>query len=439
MIGKLLRRQEGQALLLALAFMVLAVPLITSALALAGTLSTDSANKTHALKAQYAAFGAQQYSLHSLIRQLFATTTLVYINGVPATTTVAKLIEPPPGAVPIVPRSRKRPFTTKIAYPTSTPLSATTTYSITLENQHDKALNITKIYDELAMGFAYVAGSTQILDSEGTVISASDPSITVEATTSTPPVEIETLTWPLPSGTTLDAGDTMTAEFVATVASTDGLYCNEAYVDPGGKKTRSGKTARVTVGSTSETLCHGAVVSINKTVDPEFAFGNTTTTYTYTIEVVNEGTQVLTIKDVKDYIREELTYVSFSLSSTPESLHPGKPKIKTKSRDGVSYHELVWKAPEDGPYHIATSTTWTLQYEATATLPRGFYASEVELKFDNEQLPTRSTGQIAIITVVDVYRITVVAGGFTYECDVWFADDVYVGDFHVVDGCYMVP
>ncbi len=44
-----------------------------------------------------------------------------------------------------------------------------------------------------------------------------------------------------------------------------------------------------------------------------------------------------------------------------------------------------------------------------------------------------TTGPTAIITVADVYRITVNDGYQTYECDVWLTSDIDVGNF--LDGC----
>ena len=63
MIVGVLRGERGQAITIALAFMVFAVPTITSALLLASTLSLDSGLKTRKLKSQFSAFGAQQFHL----------------------------------------------------------------------------------------------------------------------------------------------------------------------------------------------------------------------------------------------------------------------------------------------------------------------------------------------------------------------------------------
>ncbi len=436
-MSSLLRREDGQALAIALAFMVLTIPLVTAALQFSSTVSLDAETKSRTLKDQYSALGAQQIAVHLLIQTLSETTTLIYINDKPVTSTVAKLIEPPPGAIPITPRNKGRPFTTKTAFPTSVAQNGTTTYTVLVENKHDEAVEIKKVKDDLPGDFSYVAGTTEVYDAASTLISTSDPNIKTDTDSSNPPVTFETLTWSMPANTTLDVLKTMTLTYVANAAAADGLYCNEAWVRPGGRRTTTGKTAKVTVGSTTEQFCHGAVVSNDKTVKPELVFGNSTTTYTFVVEIKNEGTEVLNIDRIDDFIRSGFSYVPGTVSSTPSELNPGEPNLKSVTKEGVEYERLRWRFNND-PVELATGTTWHIEYQATATLPRGFYANEVELRFDDKQLPKRATGEVAIVTVVDAFKITINVLGFVYECNVWFADDVYIGDFEVVDGCSLV-
>ena len=62
MIWNLLRRQQGAvAILMALAFLALGVPVITAALGLASNVSIDSRVKTKILKRQYCALGVREY------------------------------------------------------------------------------------------------------------------------------------------------------------------------------------------------------------------------------------------------------------------------------------------------------------------------------------------------------------------------------------------
>ena len=62
MKGRQLREETGGiALLLALTFMVLGVPVVTSTLNLAESLAVDSRVKTDALKRQYCGLGVGEY------------------------------------------------------------------------------------------------------------------------------------------------------------------------------------------------------------------------------------------------------------------------------------------------------------------------------------------------------------------------------------------
>ena len=55
------RGQRGVAMIMVIAFMALSIPMITGALSLSGTLSSDSTVKTEILKRQYSALGGDQF------------------------------------------------------------------------------------------------------------------------------------------------------------------------------------------------------------------------------------------------------------------------------------------------------------------------------------------------------------------------------------------
>lgn len=61
-MNNLLFRQDGLAMIMVIGFMGISVPMITAALALAGSLSIDSHVKTNILKNHYSALGANQYA-----------------------------------------------------------------------------------------------------------------------------------------------------------------------------------------------------------------------------------------------------------------------------------------------------------------------------------------------------------------------------------------
>lgn len=288
MIKEAVSNERGQAMALALAFMVLAIPVITSALALASTLTLDMRAKSDDLMGEYSLLGAEQIALRLLITRLEATTTLTYINGVPSTTTVVQLIEQP-SPLPFTTRSGKRLFTTKIASPSTAAEnaspSATTTFTITVENKAELPITLKSVHDELPHDFKYKAGTSRMTDNAGNTLSTADPTI-----------KGRNLTWTPPADTIIPSTHVVRVSFEADVAGPAGIYCNEAYAEPGGRLTRSGKTAKVTVGSPSSSLCKGHAISINKTVEPEVGFENTTTTYTYTIAITNDGSEVLRVE-----------------------------------------------------------------------------------------------------------------------------------------------
>ncbi len=422
MMARKLVQQNGQALLMALAFMVLAIPIVTSILSLASTLTLDSSLRARLTESQYSALGAKavgNYLLH--VSSTTGTTTQpVTINDDIVTTTIVRLLDPP-GAVPITSRKGRKLTVTKAVTPTSVALSGTVTYTITVQNRHKQEQSLTKILDELPTGFSYVPGSTALKDNDGITISVADPSISSQ--------ELE---WATPSNTTLEVDASATLTFDATAASTAGVYCNEAWAEKGGKKTRSGKTAKVTVGTTSETQCEGMAASVSKSVTPDVVHSNTSTTYTYTVTITNEGTDDLGIKRITDLIGiDDLSYDNNSVSSTPSGMDPGDPSTKTVGDE----LELKWLFPGSGE-SLTSGTVWQIEYTATGTLDRGYYGSEVEIEFDANQLPDQTTGVEAIILVVDLYRITVETEDTTYICDIWMTTDTDIGqDIQITEGC----
>lgn len=421
MVRKLVQ-QKGQALLMALAFMVLAIPVVTSTLSLASTLTLDSRSRAQLLETQYSALGAKavgNYLLHTT-STTGTTTQPVTINGDTVTTTIVRLLDPP-DAVPVTSRKGRKLTVTKTVTPTSVSAAETVTYTITIQNRHKQEQSLTKILDELPTGFAYVPGSTSLKDNGGSTISTDDPTITSQQ-----------LAWVTPSGTTLGIDESATVTFDATAASSLGVYCNEAWAEKGGKKTRSGKTAKVTVGSPSETQCEGMAASVAKSVTPDVVHSNTSTAYTYTITITNEGTDDLDIKRITDTIgTDDLSYDNNTVSSTPLIMDPGNPQTKTQGGE----LELRWNFSGSGEA-LTSGTTWQIQYTTTGTLDRGYYGSEVEIEFGANQLPDQTTGVEAIILVVDLYRITVETLERTYTCDIWMTTDTEIEeDIQVTEGC----
>ena len=139
-------------------------------------------------------------------------------------------------------------------------------------------------------------------------------------------------------------------------------------------------------------------------------FGDTQTDYTYTVVMVNEGNAVLTITGIDDSIltitaSDNLSYLAGTASSTPTSLayssNSGEPKTNLSNQD---VYTLDW--PKSGVENkaLATSTTWTLDFQVRATLPRGSYTNETSVGFkktdpsDPTALPAQTTWPTAVIT-----------------------------------------
>ena len=321
-----LARQEGQAFVIVLAFMVLAVPMITGALGLATSLSVDSQVKTRILKSQYSGLGAQQSALHQLLGDPEATTTSITLNDQTISTTVTKLESPPAG----VPTYALQPSlnTDKTVTPQAVSSSDPVTYTITVTNNKLDPVTITQINDELPRGFTYVASLTVMKNSSGATISTTDPV-----------KQINQQVWLVPVSTSLDVGASMTLSFTANASSTPGLYCNEALVFPGGEDASSGKTAQVTVGGSSETGCQGGVVEITKTVNPPMVSSNTTTTYTFVITIVNQGNVTVNVTEIVDITSDGFAY---ELGSTTSTSSGPTPFVSGEPTTDVLKNEILW-------------------------------------------------------------------------------------------------
>ncbi len=403
-----LRTQRGQAMVAVLAFMVLSVPFVTSALAFSSALAVDSRIKIDLLKSQYSALGAQQFIRHMLVGAPGATTTVITINNTTVTSTVVKLL-PPPGTVPFI-SPKGRLLASKTVTPTSAGTSTAVTYTITVLNTKDATLELTKIVDTLPDGFTYVSSTSVLKDKDGATVSTAEPS--VKAT-----VDDQDLTWTVPANTVLLPGETMTLAFQATTATTAGVYCNETYLEPGGWGVSTGKTAKVTVGSPTDLLCKGLNVSVSKTVTPSVQTGNTTTTYTYIIELVNEGTEAVDVTEIRDDLESGFTYVPLSVSSSPSSFASaisaisggGEPTIDSSS------NELTWTFATSTK--LATSTTWRLQFEAKGTLDFGYYANTTEVELARIQWLGNAIAT-ACLTSEGSAELTI-SNNDTVDCNVW--------------------
>ena len=420
-----LRRQGGQALVIVLAFMVLSIPMVTGALGLASTLSIDSNVKTRILKRQYSGLAAQQKALHDLLASPGSSTTTLTLNGNVVTTTIVKL-DDPPRDVPTYALAGALD-TTKTVSPANVSSSATTTYTITVNNTNTETTTTTKFVDVLPEGFSVVTGTSVMKDSSGTTISTSNPSTIISQQQ-----------WTVPSGSQqLAAGSSMTLSFVATVTSTAGIYCNEAFVFPGGEDTTSGPTAEVTVGTTSETSCEGGLLEVTKTVDPAMVSSGVTTTYTFLIKMENKGNFGINIKDVIDTTSDGFTYDPGSTTSTPASLLVAagtttSVTIGEPTETDTINDTITWSFGGLGVY-LATSTTWYIQFKAIANLSRGFYPNTVDIAFAGSQFASPSQADFCEFGESSL----TVSQGETFDCAIGSNGDITLDQQAVVTGDVM--
>ena len=260
--------------------------------------------------------------------------------------------------------------------------STAVTYTITVTNTNPNDLDATTIVDELPPDFTYITGTTSMIDGVGSLFSTSSSIVTTT-------LDKQVVTWTVPSDHPLATDETMTLSFNATTSPKDGIFCNEAYAFPGGRYLGSGKSAKLTVGSPTLTGCSGDVVSITKEVDPEVVFGNTSTVYTYTVTIKNEGSEVVTITDIKDTTPAGLTYVLNSTSSSPPAFAVSEPTTN------VANNEIRWNFGTSG-VSMSTSTTYTLEFKATGSLSMGYYGNKVELEYQTPEWLTKALAEVCL-------------------------------------------
>ncbi|MEE8157811.1 MAG: hypothetical protein V3T78_00375, partial [Dehalococcoidia bacterium] len=344
MIRRVRHRQRGNATIMVLAFMALAIPLVTSSLGLASTLSIDSRVKTGITLSQYAAIAGGQHGTYRVLYESGYLESLqpdvpdeytVNINGRDVTVTVVKLDDDlslpsvPPGPNSRVFRASKVVSPTTVLADTLT----TYTYTATITNGTETEQKITQIWDVFPQGMSYVSGSSMGL------------------TTNDPEVAGDRLKWNLTVAEgTLPPMSSKDIEFKMTGTLPEGVYCNDVWVSPHGDKTRSGLTAKIIVGSPSSTLCPGTAIQLNKSVDKTTALPGEILTYTLTF--TSDGTDPVDIDKIEDILPTGFNYVSGST----EGLTTVDPIIKY-----LPQQELKWTGSPIGTVAPGGSATLTFK------------------------------------------------------------------------------
>lgn len=408
MIHRLLQRQEGQALIMLLAFMALAVPLVTGALGYASTLALDSRAKTGVLKSSYSSMGGIQHLTYRLVYEDgwaeslplgLAVNYTIVLNGINVIVTVTKLQDPPPP--PAVPGSvaNRAYLITKSVYPTTAPASTPTTYIYTslISNGTDTERTISNLTDDFPEGLTYVTGSTSGL------------------TTADPSLVAGNLRWnPTSAEGTIAPFSSKNIQFQMQGSLAQGVYCNDIWVNPGGDKTRSGLTAKIVVGSPASNLCPGTAIKLTKTVSPAVVPADTLTTYTYTLTFTSDGTNSVNVSKIIDLLPAGFNYVPGS----SQGLTAANPSIVLKNNG--TQQELTWSANPIGTVAPGETRTQTFQTTGIATANDYYNEATATVSGLNYDLYTWPTARVQVL---GVFQLSSTDNKTTTSTDAWLGNE----------------
>ncbi|MCI0779475.1 MAG: DUF11 domain-containing protein [Chloroflexi bacterium] len=396
-------------MIVVLAFLVFVVPSVTAALSFAATASTVSGAQTRSAIAQYTATGGAEHGLYRVVHEAgyadglvldAADLYTVLINGRTVNVSVTKLsatvFDPPPSTY----NSKQRLYAEKAVTPeTASPSTLTTfTYTITVTNGSKTAKGINQMVDELPAGFSYVGGTTTGL------------------TTNDPTVSGQQLEWDVASmDIDLAPDDSVVLSFDAQASVPEGVYCNEAWVHPGGESTSSGKTAGVTVGSPSSSVCGGTAVAVSATVDPDSAVAGVSTTFAFAVVIDNIGSTDVGVSEVRDLLPAGFLYVAGSTGGDLTAQEPD-----TKFQQGRQ--RLTWTFSPS--VTIPSGESRTLLLEADATLAPGRYGSELRVTVD-ELASAILLQEAAPVDVLGPILIEASDGNATASMLVWVREGYY--------------
>lgn len=406
---RLIADDRGVAMLMVIAFMGLAVPLITGALTLAGTLSKDSAVKTEMLKRQYCALGGDEFGKYAISEGLPDGAYPVPCSGQVATVTLSGLpdiLSPPPSG-----DNQRRFQTSKVVTPTTASASTFTTftYTITVANRDDDSENLNKIDDILPVGFTYASWTT-------TGVTTSEPSTCIGSLCDPVlPDDVQQLTW-TSLGLSLDPTDVRTLTFQASATLDEGVYCNEAWATAGGRKTSTRLTAPIIVGAPGNSLCPGEAITLTSSVElePGLFMGSDILNVVYTINIENSGTDPMTLDKFENMLSDGFTYVPNTISGT---LTTSEPSTQLSGRF------MKWNFSPT--VSIASGETKTLIFEAQGVFAGGHW-NEASLKFTTfEWISTWPSAGIEVIDVRDSTSLTA-TGSTVYAVYYQLATDTFL-------------
>ncbi|MEX2599730.1 MAG: hypothetical protein WD533_08750, partial [Dehalococcoidia bacterium] len=318
------RNERGSALALVLAFLVLAVPLTTAALAFTATHLRQGQAQTDLTYGQYATGSVKDYAIQKLlsandegstaVQDLLSEPEDLTLNGRQYTIDWSHASDPEdePESDPIVFQ------TSKEVSPATAPENQVTpvTYTMEVHNTSPDQQTLERILDSLPSGFTYVTGSAVF---EGAAWA--DPVKTEFDPPQGEAGRVELLEWEM-DGVDVEPGGHVTLEFQAEtyLEIPEGAYCNIAWVDPGGHATGTPPgSAKLLVGDDPVTECADELLHVTKEVcvatdgacepRPEVTVPyNVQNTYAYTIEAENQWDQTMYLCFLFDILPAGLTW-----------------------------------------------------------------------------------------------------------------------------------
>ncbi len=427
-------QRGGIAILTALGFLLFSIPLITASLDLAQNSAIDARVKTDITHRQYCGLAVQEY-LDYLVADPARWGDWLSENvdpGDPTGATSTEVITPcdksititsvqqtlipsgstndpvgnPLSVIPPISAYGNRDFQTFKTVSDANPLGgASVTYTLTIVNRDSTSTTLNQIEDTLPPGFVYDCEGPEnqltLPGAEAVVIVPDDLEGLCEEE------EEEEIEWDMPPGTSIPSGGVVTLTFDAKTSIDSGTYCNEFQVGPGGNKTRSGKTAIVQIGILPG-VCPGEAVRAGKTLDSVsyISTNEYTSPYTYSftadynITIENIGTDDVTLKEFIDLLPVGFSYVSTSQSGdivdTPHQLH---------HENQVDRQRITWKFNPEIP--LASGTSKTLTFTATAAVSKGYYWSDLLVDFGGGTFSEdRYSWPTALVSIIDSYNVT---------------------------------
>ena len=419
MIRSSARSQDGSAMIMAVAFISLVVPMVLGGLTIASSLAIDSRVRSDVMEDQYTVIGGSEHALYRLLYDVGYSDSLtvgtaddytITLNGQDVIVAVVKVTDTQSSSSPPPSDSSQVFANTKEVLPASAPPDTPTSflYTINIANYDAKAKSLRKIHDGLPSGMSYVSSTT-----DG--ITTNDPTITL--------LESETggssyyqLTWNVaPLGISLSQGETATLTFLAEASFSEGNYCNVMWVEPGGTKSSTGPTARIVVGTPPDTLCPGEAAKLTVTVTPDVVPANTLTSFTYDVTIENTGTVTLSVSRVRDLLPEGFSFAAGSAEGMT-TLDPTTTMFQGRQRLDWDFSPSMVVVPGE---------VTSLKFGATAQVGAGDYWNEVWVTI-NELDDSVYSWPTASVEVMGVVSTTANSAQSESGVEVWVGTSSHV-------------